>query len=812
MEITAPNGYQNAGVLKTFSITTNGQNIAYKVDTVNKPIFGRVGVKKEREDDPNEIIAGVKFELLKEDKATRARDIYNNECVGVTGSDGWLRWDNIELGTYWIHEIETVNGYYLDPSAESSYKKVTITQQNEAADDNIFQAGNIAQQWSISLEKKDSLTGEPIKGIVFDVTRVSGLDKDKANRAQSWTMTTGAAGKASLPADSGLTTGVYHIKERVPEGDAEHYSKTPLLDKDFTLSSTDRSKKTFTYDLGSVTNTSNPGWIDLYKVDELNGKPMAGVVFNIYRYNNGTDIYNATSEFDNLESDPNTVLNGKTPVATMTTDANGYAKSGDLVKGLYVVAEMQNTTDKVPEGYRKDSRKVYTKIKVYSDETAHVTTEAAPAKNRPIEGKIVIDKDDILTREMLAGCVFQIERVSGIPGRNDYIGVLPEEYNMTTDANGHAESKTLTYGVYKIREIETPDHYFAPCFTDAEGTEFRRKYPLDKVITVEIKNDNSTEEQKYPFTVTNVPAPGKVKLIKTDKLNDNPIQGIQFEVYKYYTEDHKTVFEKTEYPEYVCTITTDEDGVAMSGEIEKGCYYIVEKQPTAGYYFEKVEFDEVMVKSDEITELTAVNKPVQVSITIYKRDVEEYTGEEPAVTSQTVGGDKTFEWIVGGEKNWTQTTNLPALKEIQAVKTRGDAVVTGAEFKVTAAQDVCDRQGNIVFHAGDTVIESIKTAGEDGKVTTEPMWPGVYTIEEINPPEGYRASDEKITVDTTGAAGQSFIENVEYQALKKNKAKETKIALTKFTGDNQTHGGDALIENPEEGAIFEGILRKCPRV
>ena len=86
------------------------------------------------------------------------------------------------------------------------------------------------------------------------------------------------------------------------------------------------------------------------------------------------------------------------------------------------------------------------------------------------------------------------------------------------------------------------------------------------------------------------------------------------------------------------------------------------------------------------------------------------------------------------------------------------------------------------------------------------MWPGVYTIEEINPPEGYRASDEKITVDTTGAAGQSFIENVEYQALKKNKAKETKIALTKFTGDNQTHGGDALIENPEEGAIFEVFL------
>ena len=145
-------------------------------------------------------------------------------------------------------------------------------------------------------------------------------------------------------------------------------------------------------------------------------------------------------------------------------------------------------------------------------------------------------------------------------------------------------------------------------------------------------------------------------------------------------------------------------------------------------------------------------------------------------------------------------------KTIQEVNTRGDAVVTGAEFKVTAGADICDRQGNVIFHSGDVVIASLKTAGNDASVNTGLLWPGVYVIEEIAAPNGYRSSDEKITVDTTAAASQSFIEDVEYQALKKNKVKEARLALTKFLGDNQIHGGDAVLERPEKGATFEVFL------
>ena len=40
IEIQAPDGYLNAGVLMTFSITTPGQNVSYRKDTVNTPIYG----------------------------------------------------------------------------------------------------------------------------------------------------------------------------------------------------------------------------------------------------------------------------------------------------------------------------------------------------------------------------------------------------------------------------------------------------------------------------------------------------------------------------------------------------------------------------------------------------------------------------------------------------------------------------------------------------------------------------------------------------------------------------------------------------
>ena len=76
--------------------------------------------------------------------------------------------------------------------------------------------------------------------------------------------------------------------------------------------------------------------------------------------------------------------------------------------------------------------------------------------------------------------------------------------------------------------------------------------------------------------------------------------------------------------------------------------------------FEEVAL-EATVKSDETTELQATNQPVQVRLKIYKRDAEE------------------------------------ARKDNTILDTRGDGLLTGAEFRVLAGADIPDRQGNVLY-------------------------------------------------------------------------------------------------------------------
>ena len=158
---------------------------------------------------------------------------------------------------------------------------------------------------------------------------------------------------------------------------------------------------------------ANYGWIELTKLDELDNHPIAGVKFEI-------------------------VL-GDNVVETLTTNAQGYAKSKDLVCGTYTVREKDNPTGYVEEISVTDSK--VTPLKVNS----------LTFKNRPIQGKIRIFKSDELTKEALADAEFTVTRISGLPSHNgegdgDVVAV------MVTGTDGIAETELLTYGKYRDRK------------------------------------------------------------------------------------------------------------------------------------------------------------------------------------------------------------------------------------------------------------------------------------------------------------------------------------------------------------------------
>ena len=299
VEITPPEGYQLShvdghvdGWLKTFTIAERGQNVVYSEPVVNENILGTVKVKKVRADNQNETIAGAKFELLTADKSARAKNHYGVVTAEATTSDiGEVLWTNIRAGKYYVHETAGAPGYYVDPNSAEAYQEVEIKEGNEGPVAT-FVAPNKTLKYNIKIHKTDKLTKEPVSGIEFVVKRTAGLDYNKTGYTQEWTITTNAQGDASL---DGLTYGTYTIKEKTPSGNNAKYSKTPLFETTLTFPATG-TKEVTDWEVMNAENTPNPGWIDLYKADELNGNPIAGVQFDVYRYNNGTDIWNKPAD------------------------------------------------------------------------------------------------------------------------------------------------------------------------------------------------------------------------------------------------------------------------------------------------------------------------------------------------------------------------------------------------------------------------------------------------------------------------------------------------------------------------------------
>lgn len=412
---------------------------------------------------------------------------------------------------------------------------------------------------------------------------------------------------------------------------------------------------------------------------------------------------------------------------SQTTGVDGSATFSNVQAGTYTVREKN-----APQGYQ---------VSMQSSQTVTVTAGATSKisfANTPIQGKIRIVKTDSLTHEPLAGVVFTVTRLSAPAGSNG-AAVGSVVAALTTDADGSAETDWLEWGRYRIEETAVPAHY------------------VDAPFRTEI--DCFEGGKTYEIAAMNEPTKGWLRLTKTDRKNGNPVAGVTFDIY-----------ENDAYGNaLVGSMTTDENGVAVSEPLRKGRYLVREHGETAGYVFEEITLD-ATVKSDETTDLSATNQPVMTRIRIKKRDKDEYA-----------------------------QTDAPSV--------RGDGELTGATFRVLAGADILDRQGNVIWLRGATVIDSIQTSGEDAAATTDELWPGLYEIVEIAPPVGYQPSGEHVLVDTASAAAQSREAVVTYDALKLNEIKLGAQAIVKVLGDNKTDNQHT--ETPEEGAEFHVYLRKA---
>ena len=256
-------------------------------------------------------------------------------------------------------------------------------------------------------------------------------------------------------------------------------------------------------------------------------------------------------------------------IDSLITDANGEAKIDNINVGKYTLKET-----KTKKEYNLCLDKELT---VEWNKTSIIKIE-----NEKKKGKIEIYKKD--------------KNNPKIKIKDAEFNILNKENKIVetlkTNENGYAVSSLLPIGEYYLQEIKTDS-----------------KYILDNnQIKIEVK-DNETVK----LEVLNEKKKGKIKIIKIsgddsiflNKYKGDKLSGVIFEIYN----------KNNELIEQVCT---DENGEAISKELEVGLYRIREKSTIKGYILNKRDFFVNITQNDQIEKIVIKNNPIIPKVKIEK--------------------------------------------------------------------------------------------------------------------------------------------------------------------------------------------------
>ena len=315
----------------------------------------------------------------------------------ITDSAGTVLIEGIDPGTTLVvKETRTKdNTYILDDTPQTARiragQTVTLEFRNQPK-------GNLI------INKLDSVTGAPLKGVEFKITYADGsyVDAEGGKLSTKGAYVTDANGQIVLSNVSGT---LIVTEEKTIDGysiDPETRSQTVVVNPDDT--------QTLTF-----YNIPN-GCLLITKVDGITGKPLSGVEFKIAGCN-GCEY----------------------PAGTYTTNEDGIIRLKNIPSGCYSVLETS-----AKDGYLLDNT-VHT-VKVEPGDCKEVTF-----KNMPLGG-LVIKKMDAVTKESLANAIFRVTTADGAA-----VGTTGGEYR--TDENGYISIPDMEPSSLIVTEVQAPEGY-----------------------------------------------------------------------------------------------------------------------------------------------------------------------------------------------------------------------------------------------------------------------------------------------------------------------------------------------------------------
>ena len=481
------------------------------------------------------------------------------------------------------------------------------------------------------------------------------------------------------------------------------------------------------------------------------------------------------------------LLNG----AVFHVSGNGYEQDVTVENGEITVNELPagdyTVTEKTaPNGYLVNVAPF--KTTVVAGQTVETTiTDEAPT------GKIYITKSDskgnVQGEASLEGAEYTVYGADG-----------QEVGKITTDKDGNGSLENLVLGTYTVKETKAPEAYDLDWNTYTVELTYK-----DQNTAIILGNVDSKENVKT----------GKIEIKKTDT-EGNPLKSGEFGIYAnadMYIGD--TLYKKGQL---VVSIKTDDSGVARSGDLPYGSYYVKEiSAPTqeAGNSHNFVLSDDtqyVKINGKNKTDtVTFVDKKVTASKTTIT-GTKEIKGAVMTVTDNdgkvidTWTSDGNPHSIKGLHEGWeytlTETTAPKGYVKAESIKftvstdkkdqtlvmkdkqfTASKKDVSGKNYVEGAKLEVRDDQNRVVDSWTSTKKDHYVSGLEEGKT---------YRLVEAEAPKGYVKADDIFFTVSNEKKNESVI------------MKDSKITASKtdITGTKEIKGA-VLTVTDNDGKVID---------